>query len=143
MPDTTPTPAPKRTRAPRRLAVRFLYLEPGDQFFIGRCRYMKSGFFRAVTVSFPARTITLPPWRKVLVERPQESELEKLMRQDSERVYEQVSEVVAGVSPFVGLMDRAPFPVNQGQTHFVGDDCPGGHADKPVNNDNNIVGPTS
>lgn len=65
--NTTPeNTTPKKPRALPRQWKRFIHLEIGDHFFIGRCRYIKRGFFSALAPAIPtARRITVPPWRKV------------------------------------------------------------------------------
>jgi hypothetical protein len=46
-------------------------------------------------------------------------------------------------SVFVDRPKKSAVP-NSGRTHYVGDNCPGGHGDVPAaNNDNNVTGPTS
>lgn len=64
--NTTPENiTPKKPRALPRRWQRFIHLEIGDDFFIGRCRYVKCGFFGATTSPIMARRITVPPWRRV------------------------------------------------------------------------------
>lgn len=131
MPDTTPTPAPKRPRALPKVWQRFLYLEVGDDFFIGRCRYNKSGFFRACN---GVRTIKLPPWRKVQTD---------VLVRDARPGGKSSPPFTLGPVVVDIWSPEETAVIASGKTHYVGDDCPGGHADKPVHNDNNVTGPTA
>lgn len=128
MPDTTP-PAPivRKPRALPRVWQRFIHLEPNDVFFIGRCRYIKVGFLTAGT---GIRQIRVWPWTRV-----QTDVLVRDARSGGK------SSVVAEMKTAEATVDAV---ANSGRTHFVGDACPGGHADvaQPTS-DNNVTGPTS
>lgn len=118
------TSTPKRLRALPRVWQRFLYLEIGDGFFIGRCAYVKTGLLRGSTGS---RVIRVWPWTRV-----QTAVLVRDARPGGK------SSVIHDCAL------RVPADVNDGKTHFVGDDCKGGHADvSQPHSDNGISGPTS
>lgn len=136
MPDTTPTPAPKRSRALPRRWQRFLYLELNDEFSIGRCNYLKTGFFSAENAG--GRVIHVWPWERV-----QTVVLVRDARPGGKSSLPWEGRLVVTMNEDPGNIACIPPLPNPGQTHFVGDDCPGGHADKPVNNDNNISGTSS
>lgn len=169
-----PAPAPvrRRIRAKRRSSVLFATLANGTTFWLpARKRsFLKVGF---LTADQHGKRSFVNPLRSVFIEpskpgRP-ETELERLIRENSERMQREVREVVAQGSPFLNLLDpNQTFPaVNDGITHYAGDSCPGGHQSDgskqavvaemdaakvrvdsvavPVqpHSDNNITGPTS
>lgn len=125
----------KKTRAPRRASVIFATVETGTDFWLpGRKQsFLKVGVIRA---DCHGERFFVNPFRSVFVTAPKkaepESELARMFREDSQRMQGEVAEVCAQTSPFVNLLSQQKFPAVAVEdlpqrTHFVGDDCKGGH----------------
>lgn len=114
----TPTPAPtKKPRALPRVWRRYASLTYGEGFFIGRTRYIATGYFHATTVVGPSKVVRVWPWTRV--------QTDTLVRDVR----------AGGKSSVVHEMEAAEKRVDGV--------CICGAQDVPPNNDNNITGPTS
>jgi hypothetical protein len=155
-----PTPTPvKKPRAARRVSILFASLEEGGHFYLTeKQRAVKTSFCTARPYAKAALDAVqwgkrspwqfVNPFRSVFVDRPKESAFLKawtgILRCDpfpkgaGETLRPSLLGPV-GVAGPVGPDDSAL--ANSGRTHYVGDGCPGGHADagRPTPD---ITGPT-
>jgi len=117
-----PLPTTSKTRALPRVWARFYFVKASETFTHGGKRYYKS-VLPFVAVDSQGSRVFFAPWT--------------LVRTD---------QLVRDARP--GGKSSQKAVIDSGRTHFVGDDCPGGHADcgLPVqqpNSDNNVSGPTA
>lgn len=143
--------------------MRFFHLKTGQWFTIGKLSYEKTGFFSAQDLRVVPRKYLISPWRRVRTAQP-------VKRPE---IVGQITKALMKTSPFMNIVKGSPpmtddycsnvgkLPyTDRAKTHFVGDDCPGGHHEVPTgikgenvqnmsiphgdepHNCNNITGPT-
>ena len=143
----TPTPAPtKKPRALPRVWRRYATLSYNDGFFIGRNRYVVTGFFHAESSS-TGKTIRIWPWTRVQTEvlvRDARSGGKSSVVDELNAAEARVDYVECACKAFPGRVihgNSGPTPQEAGLGNVF--PAEGGHGDAPVNNDNKITGPTA
>lgn len=164
----SPLAVSKKQRALPCVWMRFWHLNLDESFFVGRRQFVRTGLFTArpfTKLESPRQFVA--PWTRVKTTRlvRRKSLLEKLANKalaakspflnmvGGGSFPSGVSDEIRSVNPVHPAYRSAPImPTDDGKTHFVGDDCPGGHREltdqirprvEQPNSDNNVIGPTS
>ena len=148
----TPCITPRKSRAVRRASVLFASLPVHTDFWLPGRKFAqtKIGIIRAIDND--GNRYFINPFRSVFTTAKKEaaplSPLMQIVHEDAENISQKVADALAKDSPFQNLVQGGTFPVgvsapiravgvplpapvpNPGQTHYVGDDCQGGHREQ-------------